>query len=67
MPGSAIVAEVSNVLVPTGVAAREIGVARGTLTRWWRAGYVKPALVTAGGHARWDVDKLRRDLRQMER
>jgi DNA-binding transcriptional MerR regulator len=53
-------------LVSTGVAAREIGVARGTLHRWWQAGSVKPALVTAGGHARWDVNQLRRDLDKMQ-
>jgi DNA-binding transcriptional MerR regulator len=52
-------------LVPTGVAAAEIGVARATLARWWQQGLVKPALITPGGHARWDVDQLRRDLRDL--
>jgi DNA-binding transcriptional MerR regulator len=50
-------------LVPTGVAAREIGVDRGTLVRWWQRGLVEPAMVTPGGHARWDVDELLRQLR----
>lgn len=50
-------------LVPTGVAARQIGVARSTLVRWWTAGEVQPALITAGGHARWDVEDLMRQLR----
>jgi predicted site-specific integrase-resolvase len=57
---------VSIKLVSTGVAAREIGVARATLARWWRLGYVKPALVTAGGHARWDLTELRRELERMQ-
>lgn len=52
-------------LVATGVAAAEIGVARATLARWWQEGLVTPALVTPGGHARWDVDQLRRDLRNL--
>jgi len=54
-------------LVPTGVAAAEIGVARATLARWWQDGLVTPALVTPGGHARWDMDQLRKDLRALRR
>ncbi|WP_343071180.1 MerR family transcriptional regulator [Saccharopolyspora gloriosae] len=50
-------------LVPTGVAAKEIGVDRATLVRWWQRGLVKPPVVTAGGHARWDTERLRLDLR----
>jgi DNA-binding transcriptional MerR regulator len=50
-------------LVPTGVAAKAIGVDRGTLVRWQRAGLVTPALVTPGGHARWDIEDLKRQLR----
>lgn len=50
-------------LVSTGVAAREIGVAHYTLFRWWQDGIVTPVLVTPGGHARWDLDELRAQLR----
>lgn len=49
-------------LVTTGVAARELGVGLSTLQRWAHEGYVVPALVTPGGHFRWDVDDLRRQL-----
>ncbi|MEY8043381.1 MerR family transcriptional regulator [Saccharopolyspora cebuensis] len=49
-------------LVATGVAAKQLGVDRATLVRWWQRGLVTPPVVTAGGHARWDVDKLRADL-----
>jgi hypothetical protein len=60
-----IVANVSSKLVPTGVAADAIGVDRGTLHRWWKVdGLVQPTLVTAGGHARWDIDDLKRQLRE---
>ena len=38
--------------------AKVLGVARGTFVRWWQQGLVTPALVTAGGHARWDVEDL---------
>ena len=54
-------------LVPTGVAAAAIGVARGTLARWWAEGTVTPTVVTPGGHARWDVDDLREQLRGQRR
>ena len=49
-------------LVPTGDAAKAIGVGRSTLARWMAEGLVKPSLVTPGGHARWDVDDLKRQL-----
>lgn len=50
-------------LVPTGVAAKAVGVDRGTLHRWWTEGTAVPALVTPGGHARWDVADLVKQLR----
>jgi DNA-binding transcriptional MerR regulator len=50
-------------LVPTGVAAEAIGVGHSTLARWWKERLVEPQLVTPGGHARWDVDALRNQLR----
>ncbi len=50
-------------LVPTGVAAEAIGVGHSTLARWWKEGSVEPQLVTPGGHARWDIETLRNQLR----
>lgn len=52
-------------LVPTGSAARQIGVHRGTLVRWWRQGVVTPELTTPGGQARWDVARLKRQLGEL--
>jgi predicted site-specific integrase-resolvase len=52
-------------LVPTGDAAKALGISRGTLVRWWQAGDVTPALVTVGGQARWDVEDLRRQLKAL--
>lgn len=48
--------------VTTGTAAKAVGVSLTTLQRWAHAGVVKPALRTAGGHFRWDLDDLRRQL-----
>jgi DNA-binding transcriptional MerR regulator len=50
--------------VSTGVAARALGVNRGTIARWVQSGLVTPALVTAGGQYRWDLDDLKRQLRE---
>ncbi len=55
-----------NDLVPTGVAAQAIGVTRKTLNRWWDDGLVKPEVVTPGGHGRWDIDKLRKQLENLQ-
>lgn len=54
-------------LVATGVAAKAIGVGHSTLARWWKDGEVTPALVTPGGHARWDIEELREQLRAQRR
>src|SRR5690242_5341617 len=43
-------------LLPTGEAARAVGVSPRTLQRWVREGLVKPTQLTAGGHHRWLVD-----------
>lgn len=54
-------------LVSTGEAARALGIGRSTLARWHAQGLVSPELVTAGGHARWNVEDLREQLRQMRK
>lgn len=49
--------------VTTGAAAKAVGVSSTTLQRWAHAGFVQPAVRTAGGHFRWDLDSLRTQLR----
>ena len=49
-------------LVSTADAARAIGVDRATLSRWAKAGHVEPAQKTIGGHMRWNVEDLRRQV-----
>lgn len=51
-------------LVSTSVAAREIGIDSTTLWRWHKSGEVSATEVTKGGHLRWDMDELRRQLKR---
>lgn len=53
-------------LVPTAVAAKQLGIGVRTLQRWASEGLVTPDLVTAGGHKRWDVDRLRQQLKDLQ-
>lgn len=53
-------------LVTTGDAAKALGIGRRTLARWAAEGLVEPDLVTPGGHARWDVEKLRAQLKALQ-
>jgi DNA-binding transcriptional MerR regulator len=50
----------------TGAAAAELGVSGTTLLDWMRRGIVTPAMKTAGGHYRWKLDDLRRQLAERE-
>lgn len=53
-------------LVTTAEAAKQLGVATRTLQRWAADGLVIPDLVTPGGHQRWDVARLREQLRELQ-
>lgn len=46
----------------TGEAARAVGVSTRSLARWAQDGTVTPAVRTPGGHLRWDIEQLRRQL-----
>lgn len=50
--------------VTTGEAAKAIGVSHVTLLRWAKAGKVEPAAKTPGDQYRWDLEDLRRQLRE---
>ncbi|ANY10622.1 hypothetical protein [Pseudonocardia sp. HH130630-07] len=52
-------------LVGTGKAAVAVGVDPATLWRWEKDGRVQAELRTAGGQLRWDVDRLRAQLRAL--
>lgn len=51
-------------LVSTGEAARALGIDPSTLARWARSGLATPDFTTAGGHMRWNVERLRAELRE---
>lgn len=51
-------------LLTTGEAAKALSIDRSTLARWQREGIVEPEFVTAGGHARWDLEKLKAQIRE---
>jgi 8-oxo-dGTP pyrophosphatase MutT (NUDIX family) len=53
---------VATVYLSTGQAAAAIGVHVHTLRRWVNDGLVEPSHRTPAGHARWDLDDLRRQL-----
>lgn len=46
----------------TGEAARALGVHRTTLVRWIALYNLSPAETTMGGHFRWELAELRRQL-----
>jgi excisionase family DNA binding protein len=54
-------------LLSTGEAARALGLSTRSLARWAQEGKVTPALVTPGGQYRFDLDDLRRQLRDQQK
>jgi DNA-binding transcriptional MerR regulator len=50
-------------LVTTTVAANAVGVNPRSLTRWVKSGAIKPTIRTPGGHLKWDIEDLRKQLR----
>jgi DNA-binding transcriptional MerR regulator len=57
---------VASEYLTTGVAAAEVGVVPNTLLAWMAKGIVTPAMRTAGGHYRWVLADLRRQLAEHE-
>ena len=52
-------------LVTTAELARSLGLSARTIQRYRQGGVLVPDLVSAGGHARWDVEKVRSRLRSL--
>jgi DNA-binding transcriptional MerR regulator len=53
--------------VTTTEAAKVVGLSKRTLQRYHRDGILQPEYVTAGGHARWDPDKIIEQLRALRK
>jgi transcriptional regulator with XRE-family HTH domain len=52
-------------LVTTAELARALGLSARTIQRYRQGGVLVPDVVSAGGHARWDVEKVRNTLRSL--
>ncbi|MGW1681654.1 helix-turn-helix domain-containing protein [Saccharopolyspora sp. NPDC002376] len=51
-------------LITSSEVARELGVARQTVNRWVREGVITPTIVTAGRQGRFDIEEVKRQLRE---
>ena len=51
-------------LLTSGELAKELGVSRGVLLVWEEKGYITPYFKTPGGHRRWVLEDVRRQLNQ---
>ncbi len=51
-------------LLTSGELAKELGVSRGALLVWEEKGYITPYFKTPGGHRRWVLEDVRRQLDQ---
>jgi DNA-binding transcriptional MerR regulator len=54
-------------LVTTRELARVIGLSERTIQRYRAEGLITPEIESKGGHARWDVEKVKDQLRAMRR
>ncbi len=52
-------------LVPTSALARVLGLSDRTIQRYRQLGVLAPDVVSPGGHARWDVERVRVRLREL--
>lgn len=49
--------------VTTGQAAKALGVSTRSLQQWAKDGLIQPDHITPGGHMRWDVERVRAEMR----
>lgn len=52
-------------LLTTAQAAKFLGINRTTLGRYARDGILTPTVVLPSGHLRWNLDDLRRQMRNL--
>lgn len=53
--------------ITTGQLAKELEVHLRTVQRWHRDGLIRPAWITPGGHMRWQLEDVRRQLAELQR
>jgi Predicted transcriptional regulators len=54
-------------LLTTAELARALGLSARTIQRYRQAGLIRPAEVSLGGHARWDVDDVREQIARLRK
>jgi hypothetical protein len=54
-------------LVHTSDAAKALGISARSIARWAAEGRIAPDLVTPGGHMRWNIENLRRQLQELRK
>jgi DNA-binding transcriptional MerR regulator len=54
-------------LVTTSELARALSLSNRTIQRYRSLGVLVPELESPGGHARWDVEKVKQQLRELRR
>ena len=54
-------------LLTTAQAARWLGVSRRTLARYAELGWLVPTVTLPSGHHRWELEELRRQVRELPR
>lgn len=52
-------------LMTSSEVAAELGLSRSSIARYAAAGYITPELTTPGGQYRWDLEAVRRQLREL--
>jgi DNA-binding transcriptional MerR regulator len=52
-------------LLTTPQLADELGLSLRSIARYKAAGWITPELTTPGGHARWDPESVRQQLRKV--
>jgi DNA-binding transcriptional MerR regulator len=52
-------------LVTTAELARALGLAPRTIQKYRQDGILTPDLESAGGHARWNIERVRDELRRL--
>ena len=53
-------------LLTTSQLARALGLSLSSIKRYISAGQIRPDLTTPGGHYRWNVESVRRQLRELQ-
>lgn len=55
----------SDRLLTSGELARALGISHRSITHYAKTGQLDPALTTPGGQYRWDLDDVKRQLREL--